>query len=110
MKTDSFYRTLLMHHEFSDMIKVKEPREWEVKYVKLTDDIGYYIADQPFKDGGFDLYMDLAATFPIMTDTNKGDCRDPNPFATIHLPHWCCVEVFRSVSYTHLTLPTNREV
>ena len=95
MKTDSFYRTLLMHHEFSDMIKVKEPREWEVKYVKLTDDIGYYIADQPFKDGGFDLYMDLAATFPIMTDTNRGDCRDPNPFATIHLPHWCCVEVFR---------------
>ena len=46
-----FYRTLLMQHEFPDLIKVKEPREWDVQYIKLTDDIGYYITDDPFKEG-----------------------------------------------------------
>ena len=59
-----FYRTLLMQHEFPDLIKVKEPREWDVQYIKLTDDIGYYITDDPFKEGSFDMYTDLAATFP----------------------------------------------
>ena len=95
MKTDSFYRTLYMQHEFPDHIHVKEPKEWDVEYVRLTQDIGYYIADDPFKEGSFDLYRQLASTFPIMTDTNRSDCRDPNPFATIHLPHWCNMDIFR---------------
>ncbi len=95
MKTDLFYRTLLMQHEFPDLIKIKKPTDWNVEYIKLTDDIGYYVADDPFEDGSFDLYKSLAATFPIMTDTNKTNCRDANPFATIHLPHWCCIEIFR---------------
>jgi hypothetical protein len=77
-------------NEFDSVIKIKSYDDWNIEYVKLTDDIGYWIADNPFLDDGFDKYKNLASSFPIVKSHNHHNCKEPNPFESIHLPEWMC--------------------
>lgn len=81
-------------NQFSEVIKIKCIDDWKVEYVELDSGIGYWIADNPFYDDGLELYQDLVSKFPIVKDTNREGCKDANPFATIHLPEWCCIDIF----------------
>lgn len=89
-----FRRTFPNQSNFSEHIRVKKLEDWNVEYVKLSGGIGYWIADNPFYDDGMKLYRRLVRNFPIVGDTNYEECDDANPFATIHLPGWCCVDLF----------------
>lgn len=75
-------------NNFSKVIKIKTLNEWKIEYVKLDGDIGYWIAENPFHDNGFELFRNLISTFPIQKDNNHPDNFDPNPFDTIHIPEW----------------------
>ncbi len=75
-------------NNFSKIIKIKNIKDWQVEYIKLDDDIGYWVAEHPFYDNGFDLFKNLISTFPIQKDNNNPNNFDPNPFDTIHLPEW----------------------
>jgi hypothetical protein len=81
-------------NEFKDVIKLKKFNEWNIEYVKLTDTVGYWIADNPFLDDGFNLYKELVSCFPIVKTHNNPQCKEPNPFESIHLPEWMCKEIF----------------
>ena len=80
-------------NNFSKVIKIKKLEDWNVEYVKLDADLGYWIAENPFYDNGFDLFRNLVSTFPIQKDNNHPDNFDPNPFDTIHLPEWIYKDV-----------------
>lgn len=73
---------------FDQVIKLKSLDDWNVEYVPLAHDIGYWIAEDPFLDNGFELFKELISTFPIQKDNNHPDNFDPNPFDTIHVPEW----------------------
>ena len=75
-------------NNFSKVLKLKNLDEWKCEYVKLTNEHGYWIADQPFKDDGFEIFKNLIAAFPIQKDNNHVENFDPNPFDTIHVPEW----------------------
>jgi hypothetical protein len=75
-------------NNFKKIIKIKKLDDWKIDYVKLDKDIGYWIADNPFYDNGFDLFKNLVSAFPIQKDNNNLENFDPNPFDTIHLPEW----------------------
>lgn len=81
-------------NEFKDVIKVKSLDDWGIEYIQLSDTIGYWMAENPFYGNGFELYKQLVSNFPVVKDTNKPNCTDANPFASIHLPEWCCIDVF----------------
>lgn len=73
---------------FDKVIKLKTLDTWQYEYIKLTDTIGYWVAEQPFEDDGFEIFKNLIASFPIQKDNNHIDNLDPNPFDTIHVPEW----------------------
>jgi len=73
---------------FDKIIKVKALKDWKYDYVELAPDVGYWVAEAPFYDDGFELFKNLVASFPIQKDNNHPDNFDPNPFDTIHLPEW----------------------
>lgn len=75
-------------NNFDKVIKIKSATEWNAEYVKLTDTIGYWVAEDPFKDDGFEIFKNLIASFPIQKDNNHIENFDPNPFDTIHVPEW----------------------
>lgn len=79
---------------FNDVIKVKDLNDWHGEYIRLDCGIDYWIMESPFYDDGIDLYRNLVSQFPIVHDTNTEGCKDANPFATIHLPQWCCQGIF----------------
>jgi hypothetical protein len=94
MQVPLFKRCYPNSNQFADLIKIKSVDDWKVEYVQLDNEIGYWISDSPFYNDGFDLYRNLVSTFPIVKDTNLEGCSDANPFATIHLPEWCCLDIF----------------
>jgi hypothetical protein len=89
MQIPHFKRCYPTVDKFRDIIKVKSLEDWDVQYVN-----GYWIAESPFYDDGFEIYRDLVSTFPIVKDTNLDGNTEANPFATIHLPEWCCLDLF----------------
>jgi hypothetical protein len=75
-------------NSFNKIIKLKPVEEWKTEYVKLTDEIGYWIAESPFYEDGFEIFKNLVSSFPVQKDNNSEYTVDPNPFDTIHLPEW----------------------
>lgn len=75
-------------NNFDKVIKIKNVNDWNVEYIKLNDSIGYWIAEDPFVDNGFELFKNLISCFPIQKDNNHDSNFDPNPFDTIHVPEW----------------------
>lgn len=75
-------------NNFDKMIKIKNINEWNVEYVPLDQNIGFWIAENPFQGNGFELFRELVSAFPIQKDNNDPNNFDPNPFDTIHLPEW----------------------
>lgn len=73
---------------FDKVIKLKSLDNWKTEYIELNKDIGYWVAENPFLDNGFEIFRELISTFPIQKDNNHPDNRDPNPFDTIHVPEW----------------------
>lgn len=80
-------------NNFNKIIKLKTLDDWNVEYIKLDKNLGYWVGEAPFYDNGFELFRDLIATFPIQKDNNHIDNFDPNPFDTIHLPEWISRDV-----------------
>lgn len=80
-------------NNFKNIIRTKSVDEWEVEYVKVDGDIGYWVAQSPFKDNGFDLFREFVGAFPIQKDNNHPDNFDPNPFDSIHLPEWAVIDM-----------------
>lgn len=78
---------------FNKVLKIKTLENWKVEYYPLEDDIGYWIAENPFENEGFELFKNLVASFPIQKDNNLEGNLDPNPFDTIHLPEWAYVDL-----------------
>mgnify|MGYP003670805547 CR=1 FL=1 len=70
------------------VIKVKSLEDFNAEYFDLGEGIGYWIADNPFYDNGFELFKGVVKSFPIVKDNNAEGNLDPNPFDTIHLPDW----------------------
>ncbi len=79
-------------NNFRNIIKPKSVDKWEAEYVKLDKDTGYWIAESPFQDNGFELFKEFVGSFPIQKDNNHPDNFDPNPFDTIHLPEWAVMD------------------
>lgn len=75
-------------NSFDKVLKLKPLSEWKIEYIPLSDDIGYWLADDPFYDNGLEIYKNLISSFPIQKDNNSEHTSDPNPFDTIHLPEW----------------------
>lgn len=75
-------------NSFDKILKIKSASDWKVEYFPLTNDIGYWIGEDPFYDNGIEIYKNLIASFPIQKDNNSEYTTDPNPFDTIHLPEW----------------------
>lgn len=73
---------------FDKVIRIKPINDLRAEYVKLDNDIGYWITDDPFVKDGFEIFKELIACFPIQKDNNHPDNVDPNPFDTIHVPEW----------------------
>lgn len=94
MEIPNFKRCYPNSYQFKDIIKIKSLKNWNVEYVKLTDKIGYWISDSPFYEESFELYKNLISSFPIVDDVNMKGSKVANPFATIHLPEWCCLDIF----------------
>jgi hypothetical protein len=67
-------------NNFNNVIKLKSVDTWEAEYTKVDDDIGYWVAEDPFEDNGFELFKELVAQFPIVKDNNHPSNFDPNPF------------------------------
>jgi hypothetical protein len=80
-------------NNFHKVIKLKQLKDWNVEYVKLDHDIGYWIADLPFLDSQLEIYKNLIAAFPVQKDNNHPDNVDPNPFDTIHVPEWVSKDI-----------------
>lgn len=75
-------------NNFNKVLKLKTIDEWKYEYFPLTDKLGYWVAEDPFKDNGFEIFKNLIAAFPIQKDNNHPSNFDPNPFDTIHVPEW----------------------
>lgn len=75
-------------NNFDRIIKLKKIENWKSDYVDLGQGMGYWIAEDPFLDNGFDLIKELISKFPIQKDNSHPENPDPNPFDTIHLPEW----------------------
>lgn len=91
---------------FSKVLKIKKLEEWNYEYHKLDGDVGYWIAESPFHDNGFDIFRELIGSFPIQKDNNHPDNRDPNPFDTIHVPEWVSKDIcflIRDFYFKHVT-------
>jgi hypothetical protein len=77
--------------------------EWDLEYVKLSDNVGYWSAPHPFKtDEDFNTFRYLIGSYPVCKSNNHEGCNDPNPFATIHLPTWISgpvVKLIRELFY-----------
>lgn len=73
---------------FESEIRFRSLKDIDIRYVKLTEKTGYWVADNLFLDDGFEKYKNLIAAFPIVKNNNVASCTDPNPFDTIHLPEW----------------------
>lgn len=84
----SFNRCYPDANNFDNIIKLKELKNWTIDYVELSYGIGYWIAENPFENDGFELIRELIANFPIQKDNSHVDNPDPNPFDTVHLPEW----------------------
>lgn len=80
---------------FKDLIKIKSLKDWECEYTELEKGYGYWIADSPFYDNGFELYRDFVSQLPIWKLNNESKLEDPNPMATIHLPPWSSEDVIK---------------
>lgn len=74
--------------DFPKEIRVKHIDDWKYEYFKLTDNIGYWLAESPFYDDGFEKFKSFVSQCPICHLNNEEMCDDSNPFSTIHLPHW----------------------
>lgn len=75
-------------NNFSKVIKYVGLDKWELDYVSLDRDIGYWTGPNPFVDDGFEIFQELVHAFPVVKDNNHPDNMDPNPFDSIHLPNW----------------------
>jgi hypothetical protein len=80
-------------NNFNKVLKLKPLDSWQTEYVKLTKDVGYWIAEDPFVDDGFEIFKNLIASFPIQKDNNHPSNFDPNPFDTIHVPEWVSLDL-----------------
>jgi hypothetical protein len=80
-------------NNFNQVLKLKSLDEWNCKYTKLDDDLGFWTCDTPFRDDGFEIFKNLIASFPIQKDNNHPSNFDPNPFDTIHVPEWVSQDV-----------------
>lgn len=90
-------------NSFNKEILIKSLEEWNVEYIKLSDNTGYWIADNPFKDNGFEKYRELISAFPIVKNNNIDACMDPNPFDTIHLPEWMTKNILQLIIQYYTT-------
>jgi len=75
-------------NSFKDVIRIKSLEDWHVEYVPLSENAGYWIADNPFYDDGFELYRNLINAFPVVATNNDEASKESNPFATLHIPNW----------------------
>jgi hypothetical protein len=89
LKTNfDFKRCYPSREEFFDVIQIKTADEWEIQKVSLADGVEYYLADDPFKGDGFEIYRDLVAAHPICSHNNGTKPRNGNPFEIIHIGDW----------------------
>jgi hypothetical protein len=101
MQIPHFKRCHPTADKFRDIIQVKSLEDWDVQKKD-----GYWIAESPFYEQGFEEYKNLVTTFPIVKDTNLDGNTEANPFATIHLPEWCCLDLFLLLkSYFEASFP-----
>lgn len=75
-------------NNFNKVLKLKSVDAWQAEYIELDKNIGYWIAEDPFENDGFEIFKNLIASFPIQKDNNHVENFDPNPFDTIHVPLW----------------------
>lgn len=80
-------------NNFNKVIKVKSIDAWKTDYVELDHGIGYWVAENPFEDDGYEIFKNLIAAFPIQKDNNHPSNFDPNPFDTIHVPEWVSKDI-----------------
>lgn len=74
---------------FDSVVKFKNFEDIDKEYIKLDNDIGYWIFDTPFLDNqSFHKFRSTVSNFPICKNNNLDSNNDPNPFDTIHIPAW----------------------
>lgn len=79
--------------DFKNQIKIKNVDDWEFEYVSLSKNVGYWIAEAPFYDDGFEKYKNFVHQIPVWKLNTEYGLEDPNPMATIHLPPWSYSEL-----------------
>ena len=70
-------------NSFDKVLKLKPLENWKVEYVPLTNDVGYWVAEDPFYDDGFEIYKNLIASFPIQKDNNREEVWQRDPKKTL---------------------------
>jgi len=66
--------------------------EWEFTYHSK-----YWIVNKLFKDGGLDLFKEMAECYPIVDRNNDDDHVDHNPFQVHHMPLWFTTPISEAV-------------
>ena len=61
----------------------KPVSEWSYTYHSK-----YWVVRDIFKEGGLDLFKDIASSYPIVDTNNHDGDFDHNPFMVHHLPYW----------------------
>ena len=66
--------------------------EWEFTYHSK-----YWIVTKLFKEGGLDLFKEMAECYPIVDRNNDDDHIDHNPFQVHHMPLWFTTPISEAV-------------
>jgi len=66
--------------------------EWEFRYYSK-----YWIVTKLFKEGGLDLFREMAKCYPIVDKNNDDDHIDHNPFQVHHMPLWFTTPIAEAV-------------
>jgi hypothetical protein len=84
-------------HSFNQVIKIKKLEDWAIEYIPLNATTGYWLAESPFYDNGFEIFKNLVNMFPVCSTNNDDQCLDANPFGTIHLPEWVAKDLINLI-------------
>ena len=61
----------------------KPVSEW-----KYQNHSKFWVVEDIFKEGGLELFKEIARSYPIVDTNNHDDDWDHNPFMVHHLPYW----------------------
>lgn len=94
---------------FRDIVKIKSLNDWDCEYFPLEKGIGYWIAESPFYENGFEVYKNFVSQCPIWKLNNEQSLEDPNPMATIHLPPWSTKDIINLLKKFYSVHLTNEQ-